>query len=181
MASLLFLYTILIFATLQSFSNAAANCPLLGPVFPKPSNLANSPIMQAAFKNFTTFLQEKDAAVEGQQNSYSVEIFSAIDGNSPFIYHHTGANLATFNSTGVKKVDGNSVYRIGSLTKLFTAYTFLVNDGDIHWNTPVTQYVSELREIAAARDGDATTKVSWHDITLGALANHMAGIAADST
>jgi hypothetical protein len=136
--------------------------------------------MQAAFKNFTSFLQGMDTAIEGQQNSYSVEVFSASDGNSPFTYHHTAPNLPTFNSTGVTKVDGNSVYRLGSLTKLFTIYTFLINDGDIHWNTPITQYVPELRTIAASRGGDATTKVSWTDITVGALASHMAGIAADS-
>lgn len=174
------LCTLLISVTLHRFSNAASNCPLLGPVFPKPQNLASSSIMQDAFKNFTSILSGIDSAAEGRQNSYSLEIFSAIDAKSVFTYYHTAANLASFNSTGVKKADGNSVYRIGSLTKLFTMYTFLIEAGDLHFNAPITDYVPELKEIAANKSGDATTRVSWDDITIGALASHMAGIAADS-
>ena len=136
--------------------------------------------MQAAFQNFTSFLQGRDAAAEGQQNSYSLEIFSASETTSAFTYHHTAPNLASFNSTGVTEVDGNSVYRIGSLTKLFTIYTFLIEAGDIHWNAPITNYVSELKEIAANKSGDAIDKVSWDDITIGALATHLAGISSDS-
>ncbi|TVY68709.1 Beta-lactamase-like protein sdnR [Lachnellula suecica] len=183
MFSMTRLYLPLILAALQfiSHADAAANCPLLGPVYPRPTDLLNSPIMQAAFANMTAQIDAVAAAAQGQQNSFSLEIFSTNTNTSEYTYHHTAPNLPTFNSTGVEKVDGNSVYRLGSLTKLFTIYTFLIQSGDIHWNTPITTYVPELKAIAAAQTGDATVKVSWNDITIGALASHMAGIAADSS
>jgi len=56
----------------------------------------------------------------------------------------------------------------------------LIEAGDIHWNAPITDYVSELKAIAANKTGDAITKVSWDDITIGALASHLAGISSDS-
>lgn len=176
------LYTLLIASALQLIctTDAASNCPLLGPVFPKPQNISSSPVMKTAFQNFTSFLSGRDTAAEGQQNSYSLEIFSASEAASAFTYYHTAPTLSSFNSTGVKKADGDSVYRIGSLTKLFTVYTFLVEAGDIHFNAPITDYVPELRAIADQKSGDATTKVSWDDITIGALASHMAGISSDS-
>ncbi|TVY39709.1 Beta-lactamase-like protein [Lachnellula occidentalis] len=138
--------------------------------------------MQAAFQNFTTFLQGRDAAIEGQQNSYSLEVFSAGDQDtSAFTWYHTADNLPSFNSTGVTKVDGDSVYRIGSLTKLFTMYTFLIEAGDFYWNAPITDFIAELQAIAANKTGDALTKVSWNDITIGALATHMAGLSSDTS
>ena len=78
------------------------------------------------------------------------------------------------NSTsGVHVVDENSIYRIGSISKMFTVYTFLLELGDGYWNQPVTKYVPEL---AAAAKDDVITQVQWEDVTLGDLAGQMAGI-----
>ncbi|TVY91986.1 Beta-lactamase-like protein, partial [Lachnellula willkommii] len=174
---------LIITVVLCPFSDAATpNCPLLGPVFPKPQNLTSNAIMQAAFANFTTFLQGRDAAIEGQENSYSLEVFSGGDQNtSAFTWYHTAANLPSLNSTGVTEVDGNSVYRIGSLTKLFTMYTFLIEAGDYYMNAPITDFVAELNAIDASKVGDALSAVSWSDITIGALASHLAGLSSDTS
>ncbi len=69
--------------------------------------------------------------------SFSVALFSAHDsGNAsePFIYqyHHTAPSLAA-NSSGVTKVDANSIYNIGGLTQMLTVYGFLICAGDSHW------------------------------------------------
>ncbi|TVY40923.1 Beta-lactamase-like protein [Lachnellula subtilissima] len=180
---LLPLSSLIITVVLSPLSDAATpNCPLLGPVFPKPRNITTNSVMQAAFANFTSFLQGRDAAIEGQMNSYSLEVFSADDQDtSAFTWYHTATNLPSFNSTGVTEVDGDSVYRIGSLTKLFSMYTFLIEAGDYYWNAPITDFVSELQVIAANKSGNALTKVSWNDITIGALASHLAGLSSDTS
>jgi CubicO group peptidase (beta-lactamase class C family) len=77
-------------------------------------------------------------------------------------------------------VDADTVYRIGSLTKIFTVFTFLLEAGDVHFNSPVTNYVPELAALAKNTSGNAITRIAWEDITIGELASHMAGIASDS-
>jgi CubicO group peptidase (beta-lactamase class C family) len=83
------------------------------------------------------------------------------------------------NTTGVRRVDKNTVYRLGSLTKIFTIYTWLVQDGDLKWNTPITEYVPELQAVADRSSQDAVANVDWGDVTIGALASQMAGIVRD--
>jgi len=77
-------------------------------------------------------------------------------------------------------VDADTVYRIGSLTKIFTVYTFLAEAGDIHFNSPITNYVPELAALVQNNSANAINRVAWEDITVGELASHMAGIASDS-
>lgn len=83
------------------------------------------------------------------------------------------------NTTGVRKVDANTVYRLGSLTKIFTIYTWLVQDGDVRWNEGITKYVPELAAAVNGEGFDAVANVAWEDVTIGALASQMAGIVRD--
>jgi len=171
-------------ACLFSSSHGATNCPLYGPIFPKPQNLSSSTTIQTAIQNLTAVFAARDAdnSTGGFTNSYSVQVFSTSDtGTTPLFQHyHTAQNLASFNSTGVTQVDADSVYRIGSLTKIFTVYTFLAEAGDIHFNSPVTDYVPELAALVKNTSANAIKRVGWEDITIGELASHMAGIASDS-
>lgn len=166
-------------------------CPLLGPVFPVPTSLSTSPIMAAAFKNLTSILDSlvrtDDSSAHGSvaanETSFSIGFFST-DGEEStsgmFQYHHTTAALR--NSTqGVHMVDENSIYRIGSISKVFTVYTLLLEIGDGYWNDLVTKHVPELARVAASEVGQNNTirHVRWEDITLGELASHMAGIGRE--
>jgi CubicO group peptidase (beta-lactamase class C family) len=157
---------------------------LEGPIFPKPQNLSTSATIKAAIKDLTAVFAARDAdnATGGYTNSYSVQVFSTSDtGSTPLFQHyHTAPNLASFNSTGVTQVDADTVYRVGSVTKIFTVYTFLVEAGDIHFNSPITDYVPELAALVNNRSANAIKRVAWADITIGDLASHMAGIASDS-
>lgn len=83
--------------------------------------------------------------------SYSIQIFSTNPGSPPVLWerYRTAKNLPA-NTTGVKKVDGDTVYRLGSVTKVYTVLTWLAERGDVEWNQPVTKYVPELKGLSGA-------------------------------
>jgi CubicO group peptidase (beta-lactamase class C family) len=168
----------------------APNCPPLGPVFPKPllADLKNSPAVKAAIANLTATLAARDAdnSTGAYATSYGIEVFTAKDKEPIFSWYHTAPNLtvtyANGNKTpGVTTVDRNSVYRLGSLTKIFTILTWLVQDGDTRWNEPITKYIPELAQKAAEAKfkSDPINYVDWDDVTIGAMASQMTGLIRD--
>jgi hypothetical protein len=163
-----------------SLTRAFNACPFLGPDLPAATNLVNSPAVQ----NATSILKARieDGITSGllfpNQSSFSVGIFSTNTSASLFEYHFTSPILAT--SNGTKKVDSNSIYRIGSISKLFTVYTFLIEDGDAHFHEPITKYVPELLEASQQhRASDAANFVDWKSVTVGNLASQISGIGRD--
>jgi hypothetical protein len=193
----------LIALLLASVAFAAPNCPPLGPVFEPPTNLLANDAIRAAIANLTSTFQARDAdnSTGAFSTSYSLEVFStASDSPLVFSWHHTAPNLTytppsnSSNSTGapysntssttaahvgVSKVDGNTVYRLGSLTKIFTILTWLVQDGDAKWNEPITKYVPELAAVADRAKSDPVSNVAWGDVTIGALASQLSGAVRD--
>ncbi|KAK1780630.1 beta-lactamase/transpeptidase-like protein [Copromyces sp. CBS 386.78] len=152
---------------LATLATAAPNCPPLGPVFEKPRNFKSSAAIRAALANLTEAFQTRDAdnsaAVRANITSYSLEVFSISDVDPViFSWHHTAPAHASSNITngGVKKTDANTVYRLGSLTKIFTVYTWLAQDGDVRWNEPITKYVPELAEAADKAKDDPVGNVA---------------------
>ncbi|EON95975.1 putative beta-lactamase family protein [Phaeoacremonium minimum UCRPA7] len=160
---------------------SAPNCPFIGPAFPKPTALASSTSFQAALANLTTTFTARDLDPDTNPNStsYSLEIFAAYNDKPIWSWYHTAPELIAANTSGVKTVDSNTVYRLGSVTKIFTIYTFLVEAGDVHWNEPVTSFVPELKSMADKAADDPVMNVDWGSITLGGLASQMAGITRD--
>jgi CubicO group peptidase (beta-lactamase class C family) len=71
-----------------------------------------------------------------------------------------------------------TVYRLGSVSKLLFLYTFLVEVGHAHWHRPITNFIPELAEAAqsCSAELDPLTCPDWHEITLGALASHLSGL-----
>lgn len=173
-----------------SLSSSFLLCPLLGPTVPVPTSLSHSPVFQQTLENLTTTLNQGIGSqllgVNFNTTTFSISVFSTentstVD-NGPFLwqYQHTAPSLANA-ASGVKTVDADSIYRIGSLTKVFTMFNFLVNAGDSHWDQPVTKYIPELTAPPKSLDVElgAIGLVDWDDITLGNLASHMAGIGRD--
>lgn len=159
-------------------------CSLLGPDVPIPKKVSGT----FAFKDAVVSIQKAiaDAVSSGQTSygtlnasatSFSLDIFSLHEEDGLFTYHYDAPGLA--NSTdGVKKIDSNSIYRLGSISKLLTAYTFLASVGDLSFNEPITKYIPELAAYAAqhAPSDDAIDFMDWDSITIGALASHLGGI-----
>jgi hypothetical protein len=184
---------------------AGPNCPPLGPVFEKPYNFNTSAAMRSAITNLTAILtawdQSNATGIRSDITSYSIEVFSTSkDQPLIFSWHHTAPSLlapppppttnSSNNSTtgsggrvGVAKTDSNTVYRLGSLTKVFTVYTWLAQDGDSKWNDPITRYVPELAAAAerAKQQGEAdpVANVPWDEVTVGALAGQLSGAIRD--
>lgn len=154
---------------LLSASLAASLCPIYGPVFPSSKSLVTSPAFNKALSNLREQINhafetgESSKGLVSTNDTYSIQIFSVSDEEAIFDYHHEGTNLS--NSA---PINGDSVYRIGSTTKLLTVYLLLLEAGDKILQDPITHYLPELKG-----------KDSWDQITAGALASHLGGISAD--
>ncbi|KAI1760056.1 beta-lactamase/transpeptidase-like protein [Hypoxylon sp. FL1150] len=161
------------------------NCPLYGLGYPKPTDLLAQAGIQTVKKLLdTAFTDNIDNANQtgSEKFSYSVEVFSADEDDPLWSHHWTAPNLKTLNSTGVSVVDQDTVYRLGSVTKIFTILTFLAEVGDTAWNEPITNYIPEIKALVDA-DVDNSHSIStpdWNAITLGSLASQMSGLARDS-
>lgn len=165
-------------------SAAKPNCPLYGPLLPRPTNLANDPVMQAAAKALDdAFSKNIDHGnnTGSDYYSYSVEVFVGSEDKPLWGHYWTAPNLKAFNSTGVSSVDTNTVYRIGSVTKIFTVLTFLATVGDHVWNDPITKHLPEIQEIARNATGGPIFATDWESITIGSLASQTSGLIRDCT
>ncbi|KAF4953056.1 hypothetical protein FGADI_6326 [Fusarium gaditjirri] len=154
------------------FTSAELRCRPEGPVLPRPTALTNSPIFQAAAANLTKTL---NAALSGSITagwptnnvSFSLAVVTA-DQDDPGVpiweYHH----LAAANIKGVKKLDRDSQYLIGSITKAFTDYVLLKSGMDL--DAPVTESLPGL---------GGTSKIQWRDVSLRMLASYLGGTPAN--
>ncbi|KAI1646601.1 beta-lactamase/transpeptidase-like protein [Daldinia loculata] len=158
--------------SIVSIAAASPTCPIDGPAFPKPLQPSKSEAVKAAVATLKDVFTNVTA--KAHNYSISVQVFSANEPEPLFSLSHTAPNLASQRSTGVKKVDENTVFRLGSLTKIYTIYSFLINAGDKLWNEPITKYVPELQ--ALANRSDPVNYVAWDELTLGGLATQLTGI-----
>ncbi|PNP60831.1 hypothetical protein FNYG_14451 [Fusarium nygamai] len=166
-------YSIVSFLSLTAhFTSAELKCRPEGPVLPRPTALTKSPIFQAAANNLTESL---NAALSGSITvgwptnnvSFSLAVVSADQGDPGvqiWEYHH----LAAANTKGTKKLDRDSQYLIGSITKVFTDYVLLKSGMNL--DVPVTEYLPGL---------NGKFKIQWRDVTLRMLASYLGGTPAN--
>ncbi|KAK4150843.1 beta-lactamase-like protein 2 [Chaetomidium leptoderma] len=177
-----------IFITLGAFiphfllSEAKANCPLYGPLLPRPTNLLQDPAIKGVAAILDdVFLKyiDNDTSTGSERFSYAVEVFTGSEDKPLWSRYWTAPTLKEFNSSGVTKVDTNTVFRIGSVTKIFTVLTFLATVGDGVWNDPITKYLPEIEEIASKASDSPIFTPDWESITVGSLASQMSGLIRD--
>jgi CubicO group peptidase (beta-lactamase class C family) len=152
---------------LTASTTVASICPFLGPVFPAPKSLSASSSIFASLRSTIESALTSGNTSHGPVNAndtYSIQIFSTSDKGVPLLdFHHRGTDVQ-----GNSTVNGNSIYRIASTTKLVTVYLLLLQAGDAIFNDPVVKYLPELKG-----------KGEWDDITVGALAGYMGGIVGE--
>jgi CubicO group peptidase (beta-lactamase class C family) len=159
-------------------------CPLFQAYYPPPTIDKSSDAIKSFSRDFTTTFDqlvrtgkhEVYGDITPNTTSFSVVLFSAagnsVAKNDPifFNYQYTapGAKAKT-------NVSLDTVFPVGSLTQLFTVYAWLAKYGDAEWDTPITRFIPEL--LTAPTLGKFA--VPWKDVTIAALASHMAGISRD--
>lgn len=160
---------------------------LLGPVFQPPSGLWASPEMRAVTTNLSISLmdtiQHGNSSFGGfGANSSAISITALSmedDGNSPFFDFHFSSPFLNQSAGSTETVDNTSMYRIGSVSKIFTVYTMLVNYGWEHWDEAITDYLPELQDANDLPGDTSLTSVDWSKITIGDLASQLSGIGRD--
>ncbi|KAI8714721.1 Beta-lactamase domain-containing protein [Fusarium sp. LHS14.1] len=158
----------------DGFAAKNNHCPPLGPVLPAPTSPSTSHAVKNAVKSLTGGIK----ALTGSFNNTTMSIgMVSLHEDKPILnLHHTPANL---DPRGVKKVDSDTVYRIGSVSKAFTVLAALKLSG-VRMDDPVTNYLPHLRKLGKQQDEkNNITAVDWDRISLQALASHMGGIPAD--
>ena len=145
--------------------------------------------MSAAWSNFGAILNtyiDKNQTFQGLvpnlgSYTFSVGAFSIFDAQAAtkLQYHHTRRDVETSN-TGVTRVDGDSIYRVASVTKAFTVYLVLIEVGSRYWDRPITDFIPELAKYSNVTAPDPLNVVDWRSVTLGALAGQIAGVPRDT-
>lgn len=163
-------------------SGQSASCRPFNSVYPAPRNTSNDLITstsQGVNALFAELLQNETIVAVTNSTSFSLQLYSLHDSEPIMTYHHTAPSLAS-SEEGVTEVDSDTVYRIASISKALTVYTYLLATGDSSFNDPITKYVPELAEYAAIQNSsDTLGTVDWDSITVGALASQLSGISRD--
>ncbi|KAJ4169118.1 hypothetical protein NW754_011051 [Fusarium falciforme] len=158
----------------------ARQCPPLGPVLPPPKRPSQHPAVKAAIEGIINSLEAQTAGFN--YSGVSVGVRSIYE-DTPFLdFHHTPPSPAS--KRGAKEVDASTVYRLGSVSKLFTvlAALKLAEDGVLSLDDPVGRWIPEL----SGRDGDPESedeldRIEWQDVTVEDVAAHLSGIGGDMT
>ncbi|KAM5349515.1 hypothetical protein ACJ41O_006020 [Fusarium nematophilum] len=148
-------------------------CPLLGPIFPPLRNgLTESAAINDAVVRLNGLMEE--VVKNGTNTTFFVQAFSGAD--TLFNYGYVPPSMNDSLTTGI--LNENTVFRIGSISKLLTVYTLLAEVGMERLADPITKWVPELAR-AARRRGDPVQSTQWDEVTIGQLASHLSGIGRD--
>jgi len=157
-------YNILLLGLL-GVRDALAKCYDPSPVFPLPAYEPGDldPVLD---KIEHSLKRAFDAHASFDRTSFSVEVTSSRE--TLWSSHHDARNQS---DRGVRQVDGNSLYRIASITKAFTTLALLQQHaaGNLSVDGTIDEYIHELKEPQKGT-------IPWKDITLRSLASQLSGI-----
>ncbi|KXL41542.1 hypothetical protein M433DRAFT_72802 [Acidomyces richmondensis BFW] len=150
----------------------SAKCYDPFPGFPVPlwqdGSNALSPTFATIAKKLDVLARDK----KFENSSFSIDLTS--NSETLWSYYHT-ARRHNKTRPGVTHVDGDSQYRIASISKTFTTLALLYQHeaGNLSLDDPVDKYIPEL----AAKEYNS---LPWHDITLRIMASQLSGIPRES-
>jgi len=146
------------------------DCPILGPAFPSDFDVTSSTAIKEAISAFPGLIDNLfDSGVMNRSDiSFTIDVFSSETNDSIYSYVHSGEDLKSSLTAGI--LDDGTIFRIGSVSKLYTVYAILAVAGMEIFEHPVTKYLPEL-----AWDDIPSDKIVWNQVTVGALASQMGG------
>lgn len=168
-----------LFAGLQQVVDATPRyCPPYGPVLPAPRQASQHSAVQYAVDTITTFLKGQTGGFN--LSGVSVGVKSIYEDEPLLDFHYTPSTMNP--KEGVKKINSSTVYRLGSISKVFAvlAALRLAEDGVLSMNDPVTRWIPELAHRDGSHSGDELDITRWTDITVGDAAAHLSGLGGDS-
>ncbi len=118
---------------------------LLGPIYQPAANNSLQPWIDArkqatdALNQIVAIGNSTYGALDNQGTSFSASVFSLTSDEPLFEFHFEAPTLNGSYTKG--KLTENTIYRTGSLGKLLTIYTWLVDIGDSVYLDPITKYV----------------------------------------
>ncbi|EXJ89929.1 hypothetical protein A1O3_02996 [Capronia epimyces CBS 606.96] len=155
----------------------------IGPIYVPATNTSSQLFLDASAAAYAAVTDaintgvSQYGSVDNQTTSFSVAVFSAVTNETLFEYHFAAPGLNGSLTKG--NLSENTIYRTGSLGKLFVTYAFLVDIGDGVFLDPVTKYLPELKEAARTLPHDPIRYVNWEEVTVGSLASQLSGIGRD--
>lgn len=156
----------------SAFITGTDDIPLIGPSFLSNVDLSNSQHLQDAKSEFSNRIEELFSSSKLNRTDlvFALDIFSANTNGSIHEYFHVGEGQEEVLTSG--RLDFNTIGRLGSVSKLFTAYALVAEAGIEVFSHPVTRYFPELRGNSSSVP---LNRIHWDEITVGALASHQAG------
>lgn len=163
--------------TIITKNQALSNCPPLGPVLPAPKAPSKNADVQAVLSQIKA---GEGLIAELLQNAtgMSVTVSSAHE-DEPLL--SIGYTPPVRNMSGTDTVDGDTVFRIASVSKAVTVLGLLMLGEKVNMADPITKYVPELAKLKAQQEQPNTVvnTIDWDAVTLDALASQLAGIGND--
>ncbi|KAF4439596.1 beta-lactamase-like 1 [Fusarium acutatum] len=159
----------------QQANAQEAPCPLLGAIFPPLQHQLTSSAFSDTITRLKSTFKELDSngTLEGFNTTFYLQAFSASD--ILFQHGYVPPSMKNFLTSGTLNED--TMFRVGSVSKLLTVYTLLAEVGMKRMNDPVTKWVPELAHAAMKNKGDSTRKVQWDEVTIAQLSGHLSGIS----
>ncbi|KAH7157346.1 beta-lactamase/transpeptidase-like protein [Dactylonectria estremocensis] len=148
----------------------AKACPPMGAVFPAPQAPSQNTAVKKAVSALKGALDEQTSALF-EASALSVGVKSIHEDDPLFTYHFTPPKAGS----GAQEVGDDTMYRIASVSKLFTVLAALQNT-DIDMNASVLKYLPQLNETAT---DDPILSLNWEEITVASLAGHLSGLGVD--
>ncbi|KAL0933625.1 uncharacterized protein CTRU02_210424 [Colletotrichum truncatum] len=157
-------------------TQAANPCPPQGQTLPSTNSPSSSTIVKETLLKVKESLVNFTSADALNSTGIAIGIKSIHEDAPLFEFYHTPA-IAEASST--KEVTIDTVFRGGSITKLFTVLAALQNC-NIKGSDPVTKYLPRLKkEDLKTEDGATFNLIPWDQITVEDLASHVSGIGGD--
>ncbi|KAJ0380584.1 hypothetical protein COL26b_001291 [Colletotrichum chrysophilum] len=152
-------------------------CPPTGHTLPSIQRPSNSTFVKETLAKIKQNLVDLTSSDELNSTGIAIGVKSVHEDSPLFEFYHTPAIAE---ATGTKEITIDTVFRGGSITKLFTVLAAL-QASQIKGSDPVTKYLPQLKEGAVkAPENNSSHVVPWDTITVEDLASHLSGIGGDN-